>query len=82
MLFLNGLPATAELKTDFTQGIQDAVDQYRFERHPSPKGQPPEPLLGFPGGTLVHFAVSDFEGMMTTRLDGPATRFLPFNKGA
>ncbi len=82
VLFLNGLPvATVELKTDFTQGIQDAVDQYRFDRHPIPKGQRPEPLLGFPGGALVHFAVSDSEVMMTTKLDGPATRFLPFNKG-
>lgn len=82
VLFLNGLPvATAELKTDFTQGIQDAVDQYRFDRPPSPKGQAAEPLLSFPGGALVHFAVSDSEVMMTTRLDGPATRFLPFNKG-
>ncbi|MGC8732416.1 MAG: type I restriction endonuclease subunit R, partial [Halothiobacillaceae bacterium] len=82
VLFLNGLPvATAELKTDFTQGVQDAVDQYRFDRNPNPKGQKPEPLLSFPGGALVHFAVSDSEVMMTTRLDGPATRFLPFNKG-
>lgn len=82
VLFLNGLPiATAELKTDFTQGVQDAVDQYRFDRQPAPKGQPPEPLLSFPGGALVHFAVSDSEAMMTTRLDGAATRFLPFNRG-
>ncbi len=82
VLFLNGLPvATAELKTDFTQGIQDAVDQYRFDRLPAPKGKPPEPLLGFPGGALVHFAVSDSEVMMTTRLQGADTRFLPFNKG-
>jgi type I restriction enzyme R subunit len=82
VLFLNGLPvATAELKTDFTQSVGDAVDQYRFDRHPSPKGQGREPLLSFPGGALVHFAVSDSEVMMTTRLDGPATRFLPFNRG-
>lgn len=82
VLFLNGLPVvTAELKTDFTQGIQDAVDQYRFDRQPAPKGKPPEPLLSFPGGALVHFAVSDSEVMMTTRLQGADTRFLPFNKG-
>ncbi len=82
VLFLNGLPvATAELKTDFTQGVQDAVDQYRFDRVPVPKGQLPEPLLAFPGGALVHFAVSDSEVMTTTRLAGPDTRFLPFNKG-
>lgn len=35
VLFLNGLPvATAELKSEFTQGINEAVDQYRFERQP------------------------------------------------
>jgi type I restriction enzyme R subunit len=40
VLFLNGIPvATVELKTDFTQSIDDAVDQYRFDRQPKPKGQ-------------------------------------------
>ena len=82
VLFLNGVPvATAELKTDFTQSVQDAVDQYRFDRNPKPKGQHAEPLLSFPGGALVHFAVSNSEVFMTTRLDGPKTTFLPFNKG-
>jgi type I restriction enzyme R subunit len=82
VLFLNGLPvATAELKTDFTQSVQDAVDQYRFDRHPATKGQAAEPLLSFPGGALVHFAVSNSEVMMTTKLIGPLTTFLPFNKG-
>ena len=39
VLFLNGVPvATAELKTDFTQSIGDAIDQYRFDRLPRPKG--------------------------------------------
>ncbi len=82
VLFLNGIPvATVELKTDFTQSIDDAVDQYRFDRHPRPKGQAAEPLLSFPSGALVHFAVSNAEVRMTTRLEGAATRFLPFNKG-
>jgi type I restriction enzyme R subunit len=82
VLFLNGLPlATVELKTDFTQSVEDAVDQYRFNRLPHPKGQPKEPLLSFPSGALVHFAVSNNEVHMTTNLQGPATRFLPFNKG-
>lgn len=82
VLFLNGIPvATVELKTDFTQSIDDAVDQYRFDRHPSPKGQNPEPLLSFPNGALVHFAVSNSEVRMTTRLVGAATAFLPFNQG-
>lgn len=82
VLFLNGIAvATAELKSDFTQSVQDAVDQYRFDRHPQPKGGVLEPLLGFPGGALVHFAVSQSEVMMTTKLAGPATQFLPFNRG-
>ena len=81
-LFLNGLPvATVELKTDFTQSVGDAVDQYRFDRHPTPKGQTPEPLLVSASGALVHFAVSNAEVMMTTRLNGPTTSFLPFNRG-
>ena len=82
VLFLNGVPvATVELKTDFTQSIKDAVDQYRFDRLPRPKGQTAEPLLSFPGGALVHFAVSNSEVEMVTKLDGPATQFLPFNQG-
>lgn len=83
VLFLNGIPvATVELKSDYTQSVEDAVDQYRFDRHPRPKGQPAaEPLLDFPRGALVHFAVSNSRAMMTTRLLGAATTFLPFNKG-
>lgn len=82
VLFLNGIPvATCELKTDFTQSVDDAIDQYRFDRHPRPKGQGAEPLLAFPSGALVHFAVSNSEVHMTTRLDGPGTAFLPFNQG-
>lgn len=82
-LFLNGIPvATAELKTNFTQSVEDAIDQYRFDREPRPKGQgSAEPLLSFPNGALVHFAVSNSEVHMTTRLEGAATRFLPFNRG-
>jgi type I restriction enzyme R subunit len=82
VLFLNGIAvATVELKSDFTQSVHDAVDQYRYDRHPQPKGGVLEPLLGFPGGALVHFAVSQSEVMMATRLAGLATTFLPFNRG-
>jgi type I restriction enzyme R subunit len=78
VLFVNGIPvATVELKTDFTQSIVNAVDQYRFDR--SPAG---EPLFGFAKRSLVHFVVSNSEVRMTTKLAGAATRFLPFNKGA
>jgi len=78
VLFVNGIPvATVELKTDFTQSIGNAVNQYRFDR--SPAG---EPLFGFAKRSLVHFVVSNSEVRMTTKLAGAATRFLPFNKGA
>jgi type I restriction enzyme R subunit len=82
VLFLNGIPvATVELKTDFTQRVDDAVDQYRFDRLPRTAGKSPEPLLSFPGGALVHFAVSNTDVRMATKLEGPPTRFLPFNQG-
>lgn len=83
VLFLNGIPvATAELKSHYTQGVQDAIDQYRADREPlfEPKNAA-EPLLAFPGGALVHFAVSNAEVAMAPRLDGLATAFLPFNQG-
>ncbi len=83
VLFLNGIGvATGELKTDFTQSVEDAVDQYRFDRNPRPKGQgSAEPLMSFPNGALVHFAISNSLVRMTTRLQGPATVFLPFDHG-
>ncbi|QAY73628.1 type I restriction endonuclease subunit R [Agromyces protaetiae] len=77
VLFVNGLPvATIELKTDNTQSLDDAIAQYR--QHRDPKG---EPLLGFANRCLVHFAVSNDEVAMTTRLNGKSTHFLPFNLG-
>eukprot|EP01037_Dinobryon_pediforme_P005926 gene5926-5995_t len=83
VLFLNGIAvATAELKSNYTQSVQDAIDQYRFDRLPKAAGRnTPEPLLSFPGGALVHFAVSNSEVHMCTRLAGPDSRFLPFNRG-
>jgi type I restriction enzyme R subunit len=77
VLFVNGLPvATVELKTDFTQNVQDAISQYKYDRNP--RG---EKLLSFGHRALVHFAVSNSEVWMTTKLDGEKTLFLPFNKG-
>jgi type I restriction enzyme R subunit len=77
VFFLNGIPvATLELKTDFTQSVEDAKTQYKKDRNP--KG---EPLLTFGHRALVHFAVSNDEVWMTTKLAGEATYFLPFNKG-
>ena len=77
VLFLNGIPvATVELKTDHTQSIHDAVAQYKQDR--DPKG---EPLLSFGHRALVHFAMSNYEVQMTTKLAGRDTYFLPFNIG-
>ena len=83
VLFLNGIPiATAELKSDYTQSVQDAIDQYRYDRPPRVPGKNlAEPLLSFPGGALVHFAVSNSEVHMSTRLQGADSVFLPFNQG-
>jgi type I restriction enzyme R subunit len=39
---------------------------------------PRDPLLA-PGRCLAHFAVDPDLVYVTTRLAGPATRFLPFN---
>ena len=83
VLFVNGIAvATVELKTDFTQSIGDAIDQYRFDRPPRTPGHGVEPLLAFETGALVHFAVSTREVFMTTWLEGKGTFFLPFNKGS
>ncbi len=83
VLFINGLPvATVELKTDFTQSAEAAMDQYRNDRLPyDAKTKRKEPLLTFKRGAVVHFAMSDSEIMMATKLDGENTFFLPFNKG-
>lgn len=77
VLFLNGIPiVTCELKTDFTQNVQDAIVQYKNTR--PAKG---DALLEFKRRALVHFAVSNDEVYMTTKLAGAKTFFLPFNKG-
>jgi type I restriction enzyme R subunit len=74
--FLNGLPIfTAELKNPFTgQTVAHAVRQYRQDRDPR------EDLFAF-GRCLAHFAVDPEQVYVTTRLAGPKTRFLPFDKG-
>jgi len=76
VLFLNGLPVfTAELKNPLTgQDVEDAIRQYKTDRDPR------DPLLAY-GRCLAHFAVDPDLVYVTTRLAGPKTRFLPFNKG-
>ena len=75
-LFLNGIPIfTAELKNPLTgQTVQDAIRQYRTDRDPR------EPLFAY-RLCLAHFAVDPELVYVTTRLAGPQTYFLPFNRG-
>jgi type I restriction enzyme R subunit len=83
VLFINGIPIiTIELKTDFTQTVDDAIQQYKSDRLPKDKKtRKEEPLLAFKKRALVHFAVSTDEVYMTTKLVGQKTLFLPFNLG-
>ena len=83
VLFVNGLPiVTLELKSEFKQAVQNAIKQYKTTRLAiDPATKKPEPLLTFKRGALVHFAVSQYEVYMATRLEGDNTYFLPFNKG-
>ena len=76
-LSLNGIPVvTLELKNPLTgQRVEDARRQYQQDRDPR------EPIFEFKRRTLVHFAVDTESVLMTTRLAGKATHFLPFNKG-
>jgi len=72
VIFLNGIPIiTIELKDTFNQGVQDAINQYKYDRDSR------ELLFK---RCLVHFAMSDEKIHMTTKLDGSKTIFLPFNK--
>jgi len=82
VLFLNGLPvSTWELKSDFTQSVEDAVRQYKTDRSPKAPQGGVEPLLAFRRGALVHFALSTTRAMMCTHLKGDGSFFLPFDQG-
>lgn len=82
VFFINGLPvATVELKSVFTQTLEDAKEQYRTSRLPMDKARHKEPLLADKRGAIVHFAMTEQEIEMTTKLDGKNTFFLPFNQG-
>ena len=77
VLFLNGLPLiTAELKNPLSgQTVEHAKKQYKKDRDPR------ELIFEFKKRTLVHFAVDQDRVLMTTRLSGDKTVFLPFNLG-
>lgn len=76
-LSLNGIPVlTVELKNPLTgQRVEDARRQYKEDRDPR------ETIFEFKRRTLVHFAADTESVLMTTRLAGSATHFLPFDKG-
>ena len=77
VIFLNGLPIISfELKNAFTgQTYRNAIQQYKTQRSGTEK------LFAFKQRTIVNFAMDTDEAYMTTRLSGPQTVFLPFNKG-
>jgi type I restriction enzyme R subunit len=83
VLYVNGLPtATLELKSEFKQTVDHAKRQYKYDRPvKDPVTRKAEPLLTFKRGALVHFAVSQDEVAMTTKLNGKGTYFLPYNRG-
>ena len=73
VIFINGIPiSTIELKNTFSQGVENAMKQYKKDRDPR------EQLFK---NCLVHFAMSNEKIYMATKLAGANTRFLPFNKG-
>jgi len=77
VLFLNGIALAAiELKDNNAgQSIKMAIEQWQNDRSPKTR------LFLEKGGVLVMFAVDLKEVRLTTRLNGTATKFLPFNKG-
>ena len=77
VIFLNGLAIIAiELKSEYSgQTYHNAIRQFRTERDPKSR------LFLWKAGCFVMFAMDTSEVMMTTKLDGQSTFFLPFNKG-
>ena len=73
-IFLNGLPLiTMELKNPFTyQNAHNATKQYKTDRDLR------ERIFK---QSVVYFALDSDEVYMSTKLEGMATRFLPFNRG-
>ena len=83
VFFVNGIPvATAEIKTELTQTVYDAIEEYQTQRKPiEPGTHRRNPLLMYKRGAVVHFAISEDEIWMCTNLEPDEPHFLPFNKG-
>ena len=78
VLTINGIPVVAlELKNQYKgQNVENAINQFKYDRDPK------EFCFRFNHRFLVYFAVDLYEAYMTTRLDGPATYYMPFNQGS
>ena len=78
MLAVNGIPVIAiELKNQLTgQSIDNAKQQWMFDRDPR------ELAFQLNHRILAFFAVDLYEAVMTTKLNGAKTVFLPFNQGS
>ena len=78
VLSLNGIPVAAlELKNQITgQSIDHSKNQYMYDRNPK------EPVFQFNRRILVYFGVDLYNVVMTTKLDGKRTYFLPFDQGS
>ncbi|MFH5836727.1 type I restriction endonuclease subunit R [Proteiniclasticum sp. C24MP] len=78
VLSLNGIPIVAlELKNQLTgQSIDNSRNQYMYDRNPK------ELVFQFNRRILVYFGVDLYNVVMTTRLDGKKTYFLPFDQGS
>ena len=83
VFFINGIPvATAEVKTELTQTVYDAIKEYQMQRKPvEPGTNRKNYLLFYKRGAIVHFAISENEIWMCTNLNVDKPKFLPFNRG-
>lgn len=78
VLVVNGIPLFAfELKNQYThQNVENAMTQWMNDRSNR------EVCFQFNKRILAYFCVDHLNVMMTTKLDGKKTRFLPFNQGS
>ena len=78
VIVLNGIPVFAfELKNQYTgQNIDNAMRQWMYDRDNR------EVPFQFNKRVLAYFCVDHTDVMMTTKLDGKKTFFLPFNQGS
>ena len=78
VIVLNGIPVFAfELKNQYTgQNIDNAMRQWMYDRDPR------EVCFQFNKRVLAYFCVDHTDVMMTTKLAGKNTYFLPFNQGS